>query len=120
MPEPAQTRLRCLLLASLAGPEAGRIQEAVKLAAQDARVVLVAPDETERSGLLAELVRTDLVIAVLSSFGSDVLYEVGLAHAAGKPVTFLLDDQAPLPLVAARSQNLVFDRSPDGKCPRFC
>lgn len=91
----------------------------IKSAAREAGVLLVAADEAlstaKSDSIFAEILRADLVIAVLSNLSSNVLYEVGFAHAAGKLVIFLVEEDAQFPAFAAQSaQSIIFERSSEG------
>lgn len=98
---PKKNPIRCLLLSST--PENAdeiKIAQALKGAAKEVGVQLVTPAETTlvsafltdyalRSSLRSELVRCDLIFAVVSDPSANVFYEIGLAHALGKPVVLL-------------------------------
>jgi signal transduction histidine kinase len=107
-----------MLLAPLKG-EFDEVRRAIKQAAKESGVRLVSVEEAMPVGItemvLFEVVRADLVLAVASHSSPNVFYEVGLAHATGKPVVFLVDEEAGTPFFAARvAQNLGYTRSPDG------
>jgi len=107
-----------MLLAPLQG-DFDEVRRAIKVAAKESNVRLVAVEEVVPVGIaetvFAELVRADLVIAVVSHSSPNVSYEVGLAHATGKPVIFLVDEEEGTPLFAARfTQNLGYNRSAGG------
>jgi signal transduction histidine kinase len=95
------------------------VRRTVKLAAKESGVQLVSLDEpmlmVTAEAVFSEVVRADLVIAVVSHSSSNVFYEVGLAHATGKPVIFLVDGEAGPPLFAARfAQHLSYGHSAGG------
>jgi signal transduction histidine kinase len=105
MPTVERSVLRCLLLAPLTdGFE--QVRRTVELAAKESRVRLVSFEQTMPPGLpgvvLPEILRADLVIAVVSHASANVFYEVGLAHAAGKRVIFLVDEEAGTPFFPTR------------------
>jgi signal transduction histidine kinase len=110
-----QPNLRCVLLAP-SRAEFEDIRRVVKSVARDSDIQLVHIDEIAPAGIAeiiySEILRADLIIAILSEFSPNVLYEIGLAHATGKPVIFLVEEQVQIPLVIARSaQRLVYGRS---------
>jgi signal transduction histidine kinase len=93
----AELSPRCLLLAPL-GPEFEALRRVAKGAAERSGVRLAsAQDATHPAAaeaVFSEILAADLVLALLSHESPGVLYHVGIAHALGKPVVFLLDDQA--------------------------
>lgn len=110
--------MRCMLLAPLR-PEFDGLRRAIKAAARESNVHLVAVEDPLPGGIaetvFSEVVRSDLVIAVVSHSSSNVFYEVGLAHATGKPVIFLVDEEAGTPFFAARfTQNLIYNLTAKG------
>jgi signal transduction histidine kinase len=110
--------LRCLLLAPL-GAEFEPLRKAVELAAKKSAVRLALVEEGMPVGMatavFSELARADLVIAFVSHGSASVFYDVGLAHASGKPVICLIDREAGTPLSGAPfSKVLAYGRSADG------
>src|SRR5665213_360141 len=100
MPTSEKSSLRCMLLAPLRG-EFDRLRHVIKSAAKESGIHLVSVEEASPVGIaeavFSEIVRADLVIAVASQSSPNVLYEVGLAHATGKPVIFLVDEELGVP-----------------------
>lgn len=110
--------MRCLLLAPL-GAEFEPLRITVELAAQRSAVRLVLVEEGMPVGMatavFSEITRADLVIALVSHGSAGVFYDIGLAHASGKPVIFLTDREAGTPPFVARfSKVLGYSRSADG------
>jgi hypothetical protein len=57
--------------------------------------------------------KADLVVALLSNPEPEILYGMGLAHAAGK-VIILVDSDTKFPVSATNSHSIFFDPAPDG------
>lgn len=107
-----------MLLAPLRD-EFNEVRRVIKSAARENSVHLVAVEDTLPVGVaeavFTEVVRADLVIAVLSHSSPNVFYEVGLAHATGKPVVFLVDEEGGSPFFAERfTQTVGYNRSAEG------
>jgi signal transduction histidine kinase len=109
-----------VLLAPLKG-EFDELRQAVRSAVKASGFKLFSVDEalpTEIGTVLSEILRADIVIAVLSQSSSNIFYEVGLAHASGKPVIFLIDEEVNNPPLATRGiPYLRYNRSAQGLLP---
>jgi len=85
--------LKCLLIAPF-NEENVPVRRIVAAAAKGSGIQLVSPGE-QPSGLMfseavfAEIAGVDLVVAVTAHRRANIFYEIGLAHALGKPVVFL-------------------------------
>lgn len=95
------------------------VRHVIKVAAKSSGVRLISVEEalpvSIAETVFSEVVRADLVIAVVSHSSPNVSYEVGLAHATGKPVIFLIDEDAGTPLFAARfTQTLGYRQDGEG------
>lgn len=60
-----------------------------------------------RETIFPQIERADLILAVPTLGSANIFYETGLAHAIGKPVIFLIDEDGPSPPFVARSQQVV-------------
>ncbi len=75
------------------------VRRVIKTAAEDAEVHLISPDDagdlpfSSSEAVLSEIIKADLVLALVSQANANVFYEVGLAHATGKPVIFLVEGE---------------------------
>ena len=69
----------------------------------------------EKSGsitnqIMVRLVNSDLVIADLTGLNSNVMYELGVRHAAGKPTVIIADRGTKLPFDIAPERTVYFER----------
>ena len=118
MPTVKSSILRCVLLAPFEG-EFEDLDRAIGLAAKQSRVRIVHLDDTQglpsAEAALSEIVKADLLIAVIPRTSSNVFFEIGLAQGIGRPVILLVDEEAGTPLLAARfAQTLRYTRSAEG------
>src|SRR5579863_5914267 len=116
MPSIERSNLRCVMLSPLLS-NFNSVRHAIKSAALESNVQLVSVTESIPNGMAQEtfstVVQADLVIAVVSYASPNVFYEVGLAHATGKPVIFIYDEEASRPYMDARhAQSLSYVDSP--------
>jgi signal transduction histidine kinase len=78
------------------GPEFEALRRIAKAAAEKNGVRLVSAEEAMHpaaaEAVFSEILGADLVLALVSHGSPNVLYEVGLAHASGKPVACLFDE----------------------------
>jgi hypothetical protein len=84
------------------------IRDTIVTAAAESRVPLSSVEEALQldvtETVLSEILKADLIIAVVPPSGSGgVFYEIGLAHASGKPVIFLFDEETPAPFFVGRT-----------------
>jgi signal transduction histidine kinase len=72
------------------------VREAMRRASKEVGAQLAFPDEVTHQpapilhSIYSEITRSDLVIAEVSKSNTTIFYEIGLAHAMGKPVLFLV------------------------------
>lgn len=110
-----QTTLKCMILAPFS-EEFDDVRHAISSALRQSKLSVVLATRTSRPEIIfSEILNADLVIAVVSDPSPNVYYEVGLAHAAGKPIIFVVDEEVSTPLFAARfSQSISYSHSPKG------
>jgi len=117
IPAGERKSVRCILLAPQR-IESDAVLRAIHAAAKASGVRLVEFEEPPALGILegvfSEIMRADLVIALVSNANPNVFYEAGLAHAAGKPVVFLLDEEGGPPFFARFTPTLIYTRSAEG------
>jgi hypothetical protein len=73
-------------------------------------------DESAEIGMItdhviAEILESDLVVADLSFLNANVFYELGIAHAEGKPVIHIADRETKLPFDNIGYRAVLFDLS---------
>jgi nucleoside 2-deoxyribosyltransferase len=73
-------------------------------------------DESAEIGMItdhviAEILESDLVVADLSFLNANVFYELGIAHAEGKPVIHIGDRETKLPFDNIGYRSVLFDLS---------
>lgn len=79
------------------------LRNSIKLVAKEVGVKLVFRDEVQRSASIAEsfyleISKCDLVLAnIATSNINNIMYEIGLAHAMGKPVVLLFQSGKNIP-----------------------
>ena len=99
MPVNDKPKIRCYAIIP-PDKEVHPLRDAMKTACKEFGVRLVLPEEiATRPILIAELIyseiaRSDLLIADVSRPNSNIFYEIGLAHALGKPTIFLIQEGA--------------------------
>lgn len=103
MATPEESSPRCLLLAPF-GTEVDDLYRTVKSAAEECGFRLAPFTDPARlavpDAVFSEIVKADLVMALVSHASAQLFYEVGLTHASGKPVVFLVDEEAGTPFEA--------------------
>jgi hypothetical protein len=114
-------QLECLLLASsnIHSPIPNVIREVVVHAGM--RFTLPRKKETDVPGrlgppeILENIMRADLIVADISQANANVFYEVGLAHANGKPVLLLVEEPVtPQSLTILGAAYLPYERTKTG------
>jgi signal transduction histidine kinase len=114
-----QPGLKCMLLAPIQSG-GGRLRQLIISVVKQAGFQLITFEDSFSPGPLSETVfadilKSDLVIAVLNRFSPGTFYEVGLSHAAGKPVIFISDEEsATLSLAPLPDQIIVYKDSEEG------
>ncbi len=95
-------RLPTAYLITAPSAESANIEERLRIALDTVSVELVDPDEvrsqTLRGSDIADaLDRADMVIADVSASNPNVMFELGVARGARKPILVLSQDNAELP-----------------------
>lgn len=113
-----RTRLKCAIIAA-PGRDYDDVKRSMITAARDSGLRIISRDgglpfQLEDT-IASELLQADIIVAVLSPHPA-VYYEIGLAHAMGKPVISLVDEDVKTPEITARfdQSRIVFDRSSAG------
>ena len=70
------------------------VQKTIERALQKAQVDPVLLDFSSRSAITAILQKSDIVVADVSDKNPNVLYELGYAHALGKPTVLLVNTES--------------------------
>lgn len=101
------------------GPEFEQVRRVIIDAATESRVQLSSIDAALQldvtETVFSEIMKADLILAVAPSSNANISYEIGLAHASGRPVVLLLDEDTRLPFFANQvGQSLTFSRSSAG------
>src|SRR4051812_8263040 len=114
-----RSKTRCLLIAPLVNFVS--LRETVKAVATASGVQISTIEDLSSTPALvgelifSEILRSDLIIAILTGTSPTVLYEIGLAQASGKPVVFLVERDARIafPLTGA-AQTIHYEDSREG------
>ncbi|WP_433327410.1 hypothetical protein [Spirillospora sp. CA-294931] len=126
------SRLTCFAIgpigdmnASLGSPERRTYEDSLEIytqvtlaACRACDIASVRSDELPDLGEITEQVRrylseADLVIADVSGANANVMYELGMRHATGRP-TILLGERGQLPFNIAAVRTIQFEREPNG------
>ena len=113
-------KIRCFLIIPL-DRENRIIRESIRNALRKAQGILISLENINMSGepwqlvVSSEINRADLVVAEVSKPNPNIFYEIGLAHAMGKPTVFLIEKKvSDIPLSLSGIEYFVYTKTPKG------
>jgi signal transduction histidine kinase len=111
MPRSERQAFKGLLLAP-SDPAFSPVRRVIALAAKEVGIELISPEETPALPIASETLfaEADLIIALVTRPGVNVFYELGWAHAVGKPVVIVTEPHVSVPIHAPR-----VEYTPSGK-----
>jgi signal transduction histidine kinase len=99
MPENDKPKIRCYVIIAF-DKEFHPLKDAIRTACKEIGARLTLPEEIAArpvpiaDRIYLEIARCDLIIADVSRPNPNIFYEIGLAHALGKPAIFLIQEGA--------------------------
>lgn len=99
MPENDKPKIRCYVIIPF-GKEFHPLKDAIRAACKEVGARLTLPEQIAARPLpivdqiYSEIARCDVIIADVSRPNPNIFYEIGLAHALGKPAVFLIQEGA--------------------------
>ena len=120
MPENNKPKARCYMIMP-PEKEFHPLKDAIKTVFKEVGARLILPEQifaqpvpiAERT--YSEIARCDIIIADISRPNPNVFYEIGLAHALGKPAIFLIQEEAgEAPLSLQNYTYLQYTMTPKG------
>lgn len=121
MPANDRPKIRCYVIIP-SDTELNPIRTTMKSVSKEVNARLVSPEDvvSQPSPLIdlvySEITKSDLVIAEVSQPKSNTFYEIGIAHALGKPVVFLIQEDvaAKVPFDLRRGIYILYSLTPEG------
>src|SRR5438132_1656790 len=96
MPALQSPRLKCVLLLP-PGRDFDQLRHLVASSAKESGIAVVLVEEISLFSItetvFSDIATADLIIADASNASANIFYEVGLAHAMGKPLVFLVNEE---------------------------
>ncbi len=115
---------RCFVISPI-GPEGSAIREhaddvfecIIKPAMNECGFEAFRSDHLKEPGkitdqVIREILKDELTVAVLTGHNADVFYELALAHAAGRPVIILPENEQSLPFDVRELRCVYYDLKP--------
>lgn len=106
MPSNDNPKIKCYVIVP-SDKEFNPIKEVMKGVSKEINAQLISSQQIATSPLedsiYSEITKVDLVIADISQPKPDIFYEIGLAHAMGKPIIFLIQKDAAANIAYLRS-----------------